>query len=442
VAKQARAYPGDRVTVELAREEAARGRRPDAARLRAIASTGAVTEPARAGVYDLGTRYAYDTYPGIMPVSKFTQTSLETSVLFNATHQLQLRGYLLNFLDTVEVAHSGRTIPNAYRFQVNPETTGTATDLLYHQHGVTRRFPVAGSGKHWGEAVAVATRLAKVEAALEDPKWAPARQDLLAARERLTRERDERWDTLSRTRRGKEGTAAANLTDGKWAIGLDSLRHYQPFQTWDTENFKVTAGAAFARAEVAAPTVRVGRLESTWTDVLTAPQMHQYTVAWHALYLVGTLWFFSLTAFATLGTFLERLPFYPYAYDLSRGAFHASNATAVQYMVSQTATVARMKAFDLAVQVWSPLFFIILVARVGGRVVMAYRNIPARSLCAVLKTRYQGGEPSVRYVWRKTTLVRDNSVFDFLSYADQDVIPYDVLSIENGPPLPERPDNL
>jgi hypothetical protein len=436
VAKQARAYPGDRVTVELARGDTVEAARLRAARLRAIHSTGAATEPARAAIYDLGTRYAYDTYPGLSPVSKFTQTSLETSVIFNETHQLQLRGYLLNFLDDVEVAHSGRTIPNAYRFQVNPETTGTATDLLYHQHDATRRFPVGGSGKHWGEAVAVATRLAKVEAALDDPKWAPARQDLLAARERLVRERDERWDTPSRTRRGKEGTAAAHLTDGKWAIGLDSLRHYQPFQTWDTENFKVTAGAAFARAEVPAPTVRVGRLESTWTDVYVAPQMHQYTVAWHALYLVGTLWFFSLTAFATIGTFLERLPFYPYAYDLAAGSGAASNEAAVNYLIARTREVARMKAFDLAVQIWSPYFFVILVARVSGRAVMNYINIPARSLCAVLKTRYQGGQAAVRYVWRRVRLERLNSVFDFLGYGDIDVIPYTILTVENGPPLP------
>jgi hypothetical protein len=425
---------GSRVTVELHR---ARRRR------RAGASGGELPDharavyrryPARAGVYDLGTVYQFDHYPGLAAVSKYNQIGLESDVLFRSTARARVREALLSNLTETTVADSGRRILSPYRFQVSGETDTAATALFYHQSGRTERVALSGESESWAARIPAATQEATLTARLDSrPADAPERQTLIEARAAVRRERYEQWDAVSRPRRGREATAAAYLTDGLWEQGFDSYRIYQPFTSWDRVNFKITAEPSFAAADVEPIKVEVGPYGSSWTDVLVAPQMHQWTLQYYARYAVGTLFFTALVAWPTTGTFLERLPFYPFPYDEAGALVLGRNERALSFMAARSRPYAQMLAFDRAVEVYSPYFFVILIDRVGGRIALNWRNIAAGTLAAVIRTRAGDAVAGTRYVWRRTELVRPNTQFDFQGLFTREVAPFHLLDVDGGP---------
>ena len=424
---------GSRVVVELVRGRKARTATATKTELRARGQVVPRRFPCRTAVYDLGTAYGYDLYTGDVR-SKYTQSPLESSVAFNGFDRATVREVLLANLGETVVADSGRQIQRPYRFQVNEETAATGTVLKHYQLGATRRNPLSVEDETWARRVPAADRVDEINDRLTAiSTTASERQALLTALAQARREVDEQWDAATRIRRGWEGTASAALTDGLWDVGLDSAVHYQPFELWDTAEFKVTTEPVFGATETGPIPVNVGPRQSSWTDLYVAPQLHQWTLQWQTIYVIGTIFFWAEVAIPQTGTFMERLPFFPYPYRMGGpqgGLF--SNSYALSRIGERTRTYHAMLRADEAHQTFSPFFFIILVARIGGRVQLNYRNIPAGTLCAVLESRASAGGPlgGRRYVWRREQLTRNNSVFDFQPFQTSEVIGYDVLDVE------------
>jgi hypothetical protein len=102
---------------------------------------------------------------------------------------------------------------------------------------------------------------------------------------------------------------------------------------------------------------------------------------------------------------MSRLPFYPLAYNLNL-AGTATQSVTMSERIKRTTTYARMLASDLVRQVFTPYYAILLEARYDGRWTIYQRDIVEGQLVGILRFRYQGGPPIVRYVWRRTPLVR------------------------------------
>ena len=390
--------PGSRVRVELVRPPTVVRRIVDAARLHGRSRPAPVRHPVRIAPHDIGTYYVVDSDNS----SGYRETDTEISTQWREADKAQIRNdYLANIYRTT-VGGSGRSIENTARFQGgSDETDGLITAVTMKRDGYEKRFDFIGATQTWTEQVPAALRLAALAALPAGPSDAIV--DGVAAG--IGREALESWDVNSRHRTSADGTLVCSMLDGKYRLGISSARYYYPFDTADTTTYKITAEPAFERAEVPAVDTLIGDTVSTEIDLWLVPQTYQTLIQWYARFLYITLFSFGYFIIPNTGAYLARLPYYPQQYSLTL-AGSVTNAVAMSNRIRQTRTYAAMIRADLALQVFSAYFMLILVDRFNGRWTLYQKDIPAGQLCGVIRYRFQGGPPVVQYVWRRETLAR------------------------------------
>ena len=385
-------------------------------------------EPVSMELYDLGVFYNDEFDPTTNEIkSQYTETSLEVSNLLNATDLARVRGYLLANLGEVTVAHSDRPTAKAFRLQsASTETDGTITTVKYEQNGTVRNGNPLGETQEWARKVPNATRAADLTDFFATlPSDDESRPSIAEAIARALHETWERWRPQSATRVGADGTLRKRLTEGRWGIGIDSYVAYQPWLSWDETNFKTTSEPRASADAATFPQAISGAGQSTRYRVFMAPQMLQWQCRWTALYeyytlfTQGTFWLFAVTQWC------DRLPFFPWAFQLSEVG-NGANWTTVSRRISHTQHYRALLALDEAVQVFSGYLIVVLAARLAGRWSIRFRDIAANTLCARVEAYYNGATTSVdRYIWRRTARPRTNDLLERGELNTEEVTGYD-----------------
>ena len=402
---------GARIPLELVRARAAR-RAAEASRL--PADSGPVDLLSRPAIryYFLHSVYTQDTAVR----SSYDPIMLEASIALSYTDLHLLEQAMLSQLARVEVVGSGREIwSTAQPAAGTVETDGLLLASRFRRGGYTHVRNVLGLTPEWSPRAPYTARRDDLDRAIASLTAAGGTDqglpDLRAARARVDRERLESWTTDALTYALREGTQRPALSPGAYDLGLSSLRHLQSWDSWDTANFKITEAPNYYAAESSLPAAVAATNEHREFDIFSAPQYWEYLIQWYDLYLIGTLFFVSLVAIPNTGVFVGPLPILPKPYRLSGSAQNAANSVAVSAYVARTNAYARMREQALAIQTFSPFFFIFYVGSIGGRVTLMQLNQPARTLCARVDTPV-GAARVTRYVWRRTELVRPNVIVD------------------------------
>lgn len=406
---------GGSVTIVVDHPKTRTGLAPPPADLHAPPDAAPYVSPIAVELYDMGVTYQEDFNATANETrSKYTEISLEVSNSLNATDRAQIRYYLLSNLTETHVAHSDRAISSAYRLQAgSSETDGTITTVKFEQGGTVYNGNPLGETQEWARRVPTDVRLADIDAIIAStPSSEPAQVKYSEKRLEAVKETWERWDVQSASRTGKDGTLRKRLTEGRWGVGIDSYVAYQPWLPWDSTHFKITTEPRASAPETKFPDAHVGFTESTRYRTFMAPQMVQWQARWTSLYFYGTLfsqgefWLFAVTQWC------DRLPFFPFAYQLSEVGTHA-NWTTMSRRVSQTLHYQALLALDRAVEVFSGFLIVLLEARLAGRWSVRFRSIAADTLCAKVEGYYNGSPfPVSRYIWRRTQLTRANDLIE------------------------------
>ncbi len=422
---------GSRVPIILERNEPPPTMAPPADTFRGIRGRIGPDVPPRVAYYLLQTRYQENLAGGVV---QYTQPLIEGSIAQNRNDMAVRREIFLDNLGDGYVTHfnSGRQFPSPARIGAGTtETDGLVAASLWHDRGVVRRRELIALTPEWSRRVDRETRLTDLDAHVARlPSDSPSIPTLGVARGAIDAERLEAWDAPSRRYYvGYEGTHAPALQTGAYDLGFDSLRSLQSWQSWDTANFKVTKEPFFLAPEASLPRAAVGPGHSSAFEIYCGPQVFEYLVRWQTLYIIGTIWFYALVAIPQIGVFADALPVLPVPYRLAGAGQHGNNADAVSRLVEQTRTYHRMIQQDEAFQTFTAIFFIILVGRIAGATEIINLNQPLGTLCAVVKSRPGYGGNVTRYVWRRTTLVRPNTVVDILPLNTADVIGENILTV-------------
>lgn len=354
--------------------------------------------PARFAFHDIGTYYQVTS----ANVSGYRETATESPITWTGRDRAHLRDRLLANIGTASVGGSGRRIESTVRLQsASDETDGTLTTLVLGG----RRFDLLAATDTWCEMAPQADRLAALSTL-------PPSQSITAAIAAVEAESRESWDAESRSRTGTDGTIVAHLTDGRYRLAVESVRSFYSFDTADSVNFKSTEDPAFERPDAPAMSVAYGDSQSTSVDVWLVPQMHQWRLDWTARYLfINIFGAFEVVSIANTGAFLSRLPFYPVRYSMTLIG-SAVQAASVSRALARTQTYATMILNDIRRQSISPFGVLLLDGRVNGEWRIFQREVRQGQLVGVLRYRYQGGPPIVRYVWRRTTDAREFTLLD------------------------------
>jgi hypothetical protein len=433
-----RVRQGSRVPVVMVPNDRLRAKAEIKAGLAARAKVVPYTSRPRIAFYMLHTRYARtpearDSYGPIL---------LELGVLIDEYSRAVADHSMLDFLGTEPFAleGSGREIWPTVRLQAgSPVTDGLfLTTRLRSANGDVDEREVIGLTHEWSPRVPYTLRSEDLRALIATtPTDAPGLPGLKAALVKNDREALESWDFAGQYFVGADGTQLPALVPGAYDLGVRCLRHAQPWDSWDEANYVVTVAPVAAAPHVGMPAARAATNMSTSFDVFLAPQYLSYLVQWYAIYAIGTIFFLSFVAIAQTGIFVGPLPILPKPYSLDGGTQNAANGVAISEYVRQTQTYARMIAADLALNSYSPFFFIILTERIGGRVTLIQRIQPAGVLCAVVDCRAGDGPAVRRYVYRRTPLVRDEPIVDQVALNTPDVIGADQLFLDGSdPPVP------
>lgn len=388
---------GDRVLVGLTRPTGIR-RAIDMSRLRANVTTTELCHPGRLSFYDLGTYYQVDGNNS----SGYRESASEMSVAPTAQDYAALRDrWIANYTaGVVTVGGSGRRIETSMRLQSNSDETDGCiiTAMLKSQGGASRAYNLIAAGDVWTEQVPQALRLSALAALPAGPSSA----HVSSVADGIAGESRESWDAESRSRTGKDGTIVARVLDGRWTLSVTSVRQFYSFDTGDLVNYKLTEEPAFERPEATVQAVEFGVTQSTTVDVWLVPQLHQWRLDWTARYLFISIYGnFEVVEYPNTGLYLSRLPFYPVRYSMTLVG-SAVQAASISSQVSRTQTYATMLVADTSRQIITPFMIMLLDARVDGQWRLYQREVRVGQLVAVLRYRYQGGPPIVRYVWRRT----------------------------------------
>lgn len=451
MAEQSKVYRPDEtaVVVMVPRPEPAAPADPFDPRLRGRPRPVGGTDPAEISVYDIGSSYrAAPTATEGAPrfVSSFTEISHEMSGAGEVPpgDLVLVRDAQLGQLARVTVSGSGREIWSAVRFGAgSAETDGTATTLTYQRvdagEQLTRQVLVSATTR-WSPKVPTALRLADIDAEIDrEGPDSPARQSLLEARAAYDAEKYEVWDPLSESRIRREGTARPQLLDGRYRLGVESVRHYQPLAP--TDDYRATSTANATGPVAPWPEIQTGPLDMTRIELFLAPQIYRFTLQWAALYEIGTLFFSSTVAIPKTVVYRDRLPFFPFAYQFQGPPNPVLNPNdgAISYSARFKLAYRRALAEDEAYQQFTPFFYIILIGRIGGRWLITQLSLPVDTLCAVVYRSQNGGARAPTYIWRRTALVRPFVPIDFGQLNTPEVLGFGILDsdiFDNGSIIP------
>lgn len=393
-----KALPGDRVKIVLERRKPAARRVAESIYLHVSPRPSKFRHAAEFAFYDIGTFYSVTSDN----VSGYRETGTEIPVTPTAGELAGIRNEFTANLQTATVGGSNRLIENCYRLQSDSaETDGLITALVLGIGETTRRYDLIAASTEWAQQVPAADRIA----ALDTLPSGASDQAVASARAAIVAESLESWDAYSASRTSADGTITARDLDGRYTVAIESVRSFYSFDTADLVNYKITDEPAYERPEAPVMAVEVGDTQSTRVDVFLVPQMVQTTVQWIARYLFISLFGWGYFTYPNTGSYMSRLPFYPLAYNLNL-AGTATQSVTMSERIKRTTTYARMLASDLVRQVFTPYYAILLEARYDGRWTIYQRDIAEGQLVGILRFRYQGGPPIVRYVWRRTPLVR------------------------------------
>lgn len=357
-----------------------------------------VLHPITARVFDIGTFYSATDEVG-------SYREVDTEITRPTMTRTDLAAMTKDMIEGVvrtNVAYSGREIWSPHQLQAGTaETDGLITGLTLSRGGEARRtVDLISASPTWVPRPSPESRIAALGV------LGAAAHTKSKLHGTLRRESFERWDTPTASRVGRDGTARfTGCLDGPYQIAASSVRSFLPFDVNDEVNFKVTEHPSPGAERVLCPDLVVGSRMTSHVDVFLAPRLFQFLLRWWAVYLFVTLFNYGYRAFPQTGTCILRLPFYPNQYDLNShsGGVGGTNSVAVSERIRRTRTYARMINADLAMQVFSPYFMLILAFRTKGTYEIFQREIPAGALCARLHFCYNDGrEPIVRYVWRRT----------------------------------------
>lgn len=378
-----------RQAVRLARAAVGEGR--------AVRLPRAPISPITASVYDIGTFYSASDDVG-------SYREIDTEIMRPTMTRTDLAAMTKDMIEGVmktRAAISGREIWSPHQLQAGTtETDGLITNLSLSMDGAARRtVDLISSGPTW---VPRPTPESKLEAlGLLDAPISKLTEHL----QRVKHETFEQWDNPTAARVGRDGTVRfTGCLEGQWDIAASSVRSFLSFDVADRETYRVTAYPSPRAPEVYCPVLSTCPTTLTHVDVFLAPRMYQFLIRWIAVYLFVTLFNWGYRASPNTGTCMLRLPFYPTQYDLNShsGGVGGTNSVAVSERIRRTRTYARMIAQDLALQVFSPYYMLLLAYRTKGSCEIYQREIPADALCARLRFQYNDGGGIDRFVWRKT----------------------------------------
>lgn len=350
----------------------------------------------------------------------FVAQSIETSVTASATQEKALGRQLIANCATSEVVsylYSGRAAySRCWPLQATTEVDGFNTSLTLRSYvpggeSESRTFALQ-SGTDWMRKMQpVADQLSAFDSVSGSIVWTDAERT--AARANIAALELEKFDGFTASRVQRDAVLAPAVPSGLWEPGLASPYHYHPWEAWNSTDYKWTTTDTFYGAETAPLRVGAGKMEYSDIRVFLVPQRHTILFTWTSLYTLATLFLPPLLfGVAQTGTYIDRLPFYPYAFSFSAVADTGANDLSMSEWIEQSDRYSVAIQQDHGLEWFSPYAAVILNSRVDGRWTVRQRSLAAGQLAAIVDRR-ANGETARSYVWRRTELTRSPTVFDY-----------------------------
>lgn len=336
---------------------------------------------------------------------------MDSEILSNFGMPLRLirEAYLVNHpFDYSEAANSegkGRKLSNTWPLMhacggLFLDTTFYSKDSAGSEQS-TRRFILQPGQSGWEKVRPIGERRASwegIRAALDSPESRAERERI---DEMLRLEDEEEWLSYQTgITYQKEGRLIPVSLGGSYYLRLDSPFYYEPFDTGDEGNYKMTREPDYYAETVPSPRITIGANVSSEHRVFMVPQYWRMQVTFKAWYLFFTYWSFTFVVIPFTFVFLNRFPLFPRPFVLG-----STDYPPIWQWIERSKAHGRMVSAVHALEFITPIMAMVFVFTSDGSFDLRRTDTFPGSLAAALEI---GGRKY--YVWRRTGTERDLSI--------------------------------